>query len=205
MVDTDAIAHALTAPHGAAMPAIVAEFGAGFAAPDGALDRAAMRALVFSDPRAPARLEAILHPLIRDAAYAAAAIATGPYVIFVVPLLIESGNWRERVARVLAIDCPEAAAGRARDGAQRLAGSTSARHHGDPGHARRSGWPRPTTWSSMTAAWTRWSRKSPRLHAQLSGIFRKNGTITNGAFVILRRLVQNHVIVVQPTFTGMSF
>ncbi len=107
VIDTDAIAHALTAPHGAAMPALIAEFGADFATPEGAMDRARMRALVFSDDTARARLEAILHPKIREATAAAAAIATGDYVIFVVPLLIESGNWRERVTRVLAIDCPE--------------------------------------------------------------------------------------------------
>ena len=107
LVDTDAIAHALTAPHGAAMPAILAEFGAGFATPEGALDRAKMRDLVFADPGARARLEAILHPRIREATAAAAAIASGPYVIFVVPLLIESGTWAERVTRILAIDCSE--------------------------------------------------------------------------------------------------
>ncbi|NNG25390.1 dephospho-CoA kinase [Telluria aromaticivorans] len=107
VIDTDAIAHALSAPHGAAMPALLAEFGDDFATPDGALDRAKMRALVFSDASARARLEAILHPRIRDATAAAAAIATGHYTIFVVPLLIESGTWRERVTRVLAIDCPE--------------------------------------------------------------------------------------------------
>ncbi|MDN4060572.1 dephospho-CoA kinase [Massilia sp. YIM B02769] len=107
LVDTDAIAHALTAPHGAAMPAILGAFGADFASADGAMDRAKMRALVFSDPGARARLEAILHPRIREATAAAAAIATGPYTIFVVPLLIESGTWAGRVTRVLAIDCPE--------------------------------------------------------------------------------------------------
>lgn len=107
VIDTDQIAHSLTAPHGAAMPALLAEFGAEFATPDGALDRAKMRALVFSDDTARARLEAILHPKIRDATAAAAAIATGDYLIFVVPLLIESGTWRGRVSRVLAIDCPE--------------------------------------------------------------------------------------------------
>lgn len=107
VIDTDEIAHALTAPHGAAMGAIVAEFGAQYATGQGALDRARMRALVFADPTARARLEAILHPMIRDATAAAAAVATGPYVMFVVPLLIESGTWRERVSRVLAIDCPE--------------------------------------------------------------------------------------------------
>jgi dephospho-CoA kinase len=108
LVDTDAIAHALTAPHGSAMPAILDEFGQDFATPQGALDRAKMRELVFTDPGARARLEAILHPRIREATAAAAALATGPYIIFVVPLLIESGTWRERVTRILAIDCSEA-------------------------------------------------------------------------------------------------
>jgi dephospho-CoA kinase len=107
VIDTDQIAHSLTAPQGAAMPALVQEFGADFATPEGALDRAKMRALVFADPGARTRLEAILHPRIREATAAAALLATGPYLIFVVPLLIESGTWRERVARVLAIDCPE--------------------------------------------------------------------------------------------------
>jgi dephospho-CoA kinase len=107
VIDTDQIAHSLTAPHGAAMPALVAEFGPDFATPDGALDRAKMRALVFADPSARARLEGILHPRIRDATAAAALLAGGPYTIFVVPLLIESGTWRARVARVLAIDCAE--------------------------------------------------------------------------------------------------
>jgi dephospho-CoA kinase len=112
VVDTDLIAHSMTVPGGPAMAAIAAEFGAPYLTPDGALDRASMRTLVFSDPGAKLRLEAILHPLIRAEAEAqakAAAVATtGAYVIFVVPLLIESGNWRHRVARVLAIDCPEA-------------------------------------------------------------------------------------------------
>ncbi len=107
VVDTDQIAHSLTAPGGAAMPAIVAEFGAGFADASGALDRARMRGLVFADAGAKARLEAILHPRIRDAALAAAEAATGDYVIFAVPLLVESGTWRARVTRVLAVDCPE--------------------------------------------------------------------------------------------------
>ena len=107
LVDTDLIAHAMTVAHGPAMPAILAEFGPAFAGPDGALDRARMRQLVFAEPAAKQRLEAILHPMIRDAALAEAAAATGSYVMFVVPLLIESGTWRNRVTRVLAIDCPE--------------------------------------------------------------------------------------------------
>jgi dephospho-CoA kinase len=107
IVDTDLIAHSMTAPQGPAMPAIVAEFGPAFADASGAMDRARMRELVFSDAGAKTRLEAILHPRIRDAALAAGAAATGAYVIYAVPLLIESGTWRARVARVLAVDCEE--------------------------------------------------------------------------------------------------
>ncbi|USX26033.1 dephospho-CoA kinase [Oxalobacteraceae bacterium OTU3CINTB1] len=107
IVDTDLIAHSLTAPGGPAMPAIVAEFGPEFADATGALDRARMRQLVFADAGAKARLEAILHPRIRDGALAAGAAATGSYVIYAVPLLVESGTWRSRVARVLVIDCRE--------------------------------------------------------------------------------------------------
>jgi len=107
IVDTDQIARSLTAAHGAAMPDILAEFGAGMADAHGAMDRAQMRELVFRDPDAKRRLEAILHPRIRDAVAAAAAIATGPYVIFDVPLLVESGTWKSRVDRVLVVDCPE--------------------------------------------------------------------------------------------------
>ena len=109
IVDTDVIAHSMTAPNGPAMPAILREFGPEFADADGAMDRARMRALVFADAGAKARLEAILHPRIRDAALAAGAAAsgTGSYVIYAVPLLIESGTWRARVTRVLAVDCEE--------------------------------------------------------------------------------------------------
>ncbi len=105
LVDTDEIAHRITAPHGAAMPAIAREFGPDFVTPDGALDRAKMRALVFSDEPARRRLEAITHPLIRTATDDAARAAQGPYLVYVVPLLIESGAWQARVARVLVVDC----------------------------------------------------------------------------------------------------
>ena len=108
IVDTDQIARGLTVAGGAAMPAVLAAFGADFADAHGALDRARMRALVFSDPDAKRRLEAILHPMIRDAVYAASLLGTGPYVIFDIPLLVESGTWRERLQRVLVVDCPEA-------------------------------------------------------------------------------------------------
>lgn len=108
LIDTDAISRALTLPAGAAMPAIAAEFGAGFVAADGALDRDRMRALAFSDAGAKRRLEAILHPLITAQALAeaqAADAARAPLVVFDVPLLVESGRWRARVARVLVVDC----------------------------------------------------------------------------------------------------
>jgi dephospho-CoA kinase len=107
LVDTDVLAHQLAAPGGGAMPALLQEFGAAFVTPEGAMDRARMRDLVFADLGARVRLEAIMHPLIRAATVAAAEAATGPYVIYVVPLLVESGNWRERVQRILAIDCQE--------------------------------------------------------------------------------------------------
>jgi dephospho-CoA kinase len=107
IVDTDQIARGLTVAGGAAMPAVLAEFGADFADAEGALDRARMRALVFSDPAAKARLEGILHPMIRDAVYAASLLGTAPYVIFDIPLLVESGTWQSRLQRVLVVDCPE--------------------------------------------------------------------------------------------------
>jgi dephospho-CoA kinase len=107
LIDTDQIAHQLTAPGGLAMPAILEQFGAEFLAGNGAMDRARMRAEVFSDPLAKKRLEAILHPLIRTETERAASEASGIYRIFVVPLLVESGKWKERVSRVLVVDCPE--------------------------------------------------------------------------------------------------
>jgi len=107
IVDTDQIAHALTGPNGAAMPDILAEFGAQMADSHGAMDRAKMRELVFREPPAKRRLEAILHPMIRDATLAAAADASGDYVMLAIPLLVESGAWKQRVNRVLVIDCPE--------------------------------------------------------------------------------------------------
>ena len=107
LIDTDQIAHRLTAPGGLAMPAIAEQFGPDFIGADGAMDRARMRAAVFSDPAVKRRLESILHPLIRVDTERAAAEAQGAYRIFVVPLLVESGKWRERVSRVLVVDCPE--------------------------------------------------------------------------------------------------
>lgn len=107
LIDTDLIAHQITAPNGIAIDAIRAEFGAQYLKPDGAMDRGKMRELVFADPSAKLRLEAILHPLIRKETETQAASATGAYPIFVVPLLVESGGWKQRVSRVLVVDCPE--------------------------------------------------------------------------------------------------
>ncbi|NTV09861.1 MAG: dephospho-CoA kinase [Zoogloea sp.] len=107
VVDTDAIAHGLTAPGGAAMPPIRAAFGEAVVATDGSLDRAAMRSLVFGDPDARHRLEAILHPMIRREAERQCAAAQACYVMLVVPLLIESGGYRDRVDRICVVDCPE--------------------------------------------------------------------------------------------------
>jgi len=107
VVDTDAIAHELTAAGGAAMPALLAEFGPEVAAPDGALDRARMRRLVFAEPAARGRLEAILHPLIRELSAARCRDAVSPYVILAVPLLVETGAYRDRCHRIVVVDCPE--------------------------------------------------------------------------------------------------
>jgi dephospho-CoA kinase len=107
VVDTDAIAHELTAPGGIALPHIKSLFGEAFILSSGAMDRSSMRARVFSDPAAKQALEALLHPMIRDESRQRIAAATGPYVIHVVPLLIESPDYHRRVDRVLVVDCPE--------------------------------------------------------------------------------------------------
>lgn len=105
VIDTDAIAHALTAPDGAAMPAIAAAFGNGVIRTDGALDRDAMRERAFSDPAARVRLEQILHPMIRTTSEQLCSEAASPYLILAVPLLIEAGSYRKRCDRVCVIDC----------------------------------------------------------------------------------------------------
>ncbi|MNY01168.1 Dephospho-CoA kinase [compost metagenome] len=106
LVDTDEIARALTAAGGAAMPAIEAEFGAQALTPDGALNREWMREHAFSDPEARLRLEAVLHPIITEETRLQAAAATGSYLVFVVPLLVESlARWRGRVDRICVVDC----------------------------------------------------------------------------------------------------
>jgi dephospho-CoA kinase len=106
LVDTDVIAHALTAPGGAAIDAVRALFGDDMIDATGAMDRAKVRARVFADPSARKRLEATLHPMIRRESAARVKAARGPYVVLVVPLLVESASSRASVDRVLVVDCP---------------------------------------------------------------------------------------------------
>ncbi len=107
IIDTDVIAHQLTAPDGKAIAAIRDTFGNDFIAANGAMNRVKMREHVFSDHSAKLRLEAILHPLIRSETALAAEQAVGAYLILVVPLLVESGNWQQRASRILVVDCDE--------------------------------------------------------------------------------------------------
>ena len=138
VVDTDEIARALTAPGGEAIARLREAFGARFIASDGALDRGAMRQLVFEDARAKDELEAILHPAIRAAADRALEAAHGDYVLVVVPLLYETRGFLGRVARTLVVDCSEAL----------QAERTIARSGLDAGQVQ----------AIMRAQWPRWRR-----------------------------------------------
>jgi dephospho-CoA kinase len=165
LVDTDAIARSLTAPGGAALPAIAAEFGAGMINADGALDRDAMRQHVFTDPAAKRRLEALLHPMIRaECETQAAASQEAPFVVFDVPLLVESGGWRERVDRVLVVDCEV---------------ETQIRRV-----MQRSGWPRETVQAVIAAQATREAR---RLQAD-AVIYNDGGMTPDGLHEEVRQL-----------------
>ena len=109
VMDADAISRALTQAGGQAIPAILAEFGETLITPEGAMNRDAMRALVFSNPQTKRQLEAIIHPLVAQAlqAQTQAAIEAGKKcLVFDVPLLIESGErWRRQVDWVCVVDC----------------------------------------------------------------------------------------------------
>lgn len=108
VVDTDAIAHELTGPGGAAIAGVRRLFGEAFIDATGAMDRKRMRELVFADAQQKQRLEALLHPMIRVESERRIAAGPGPYAVLVVPLLVESPGFRERYPRVLVVDCPEA-------------------------------------------------------------------------------------------------
>lgn len=107
IIDTDQIARQLTAPGQAALTTITNEFGADILLPDGNLNRPRLRHLIFSAPAARKKLEAILHPLIREEVERRLVLAQSPYAIVAVPLLLESGAYREIVQRVLVVDCSE--------------------------------------------------------------------------------------------------
>jgi dephospho-CoA kinase len=111
IIDADDISRQLTATGGLAIPAIAAQFGNQFLTAEGAMNRDLMRQLAFDDPVARHRLEAIIHPLVRDEVLAQTehAVAVGrTCLVFDVPLLVESGRWRQQVDRVLVVDCNEA-------------------------------------------------------------------------------------------------
>lgn len=108
VIDADALSRAATAAGGSAIPEIAAGFGTAFITPEGALDRERMRALVFHDPGARHRLEAIVHPLVSQASRRASEDARAQGIgllVHDVPLLVESGRWVDRVERVLVVDC----------------------------------------------------------------------------------------------------
>ena len=107
VIDTDVIARDLTAPGGAALEAIRSAFGETVMRADGGLDRAALRRRVFADAGERRRLEAILHPRIRRAVEQARAALTASYALIVIPLLVETGGYRDLLNRVLVVDCPE--------------------------------------------------------------------------------------------------
>ncbi|MBU3625180.1 dephospho-CoA kinase [Polynucleobacter sp. JS-Safj-400b-B2] len=110
VIDTDLIAHQITALNGVAVPLIQKQFGPEFIDPNGALDRAKMRTLVFADPHARKALEDITHPLIRAETIQQAKQliqAKVLYLVFVVPLLIESGSWLSLLDYLVVVDCPK--------------------------------------------------------------------------------------------------
>lgn len=110
VIDTDLISHQITAPNGEAIPLIANTFGDGFINPEGALNRPKMRTLVFEDAKARQTLELITHPLIQQETIKQAfelARSGVPYLIFVVPLLIESGTWLKLIDYLVVVDCPE--------------------------------------------------------------------------------------------------
>ncbi|BAN36275.1 dephospho-CoA kinase [Sulfuricella denitrificans skB26] len=107
VIDTDEIAHRLTAKGTPTLTAIIEEFGTSYQLPDGNLDRASLRKRVFSDQAAKAKLEALLHPLIKQQVIAEMKGAQGPYLVLVIPLFFETGAYFDLVNRRLVVDCDE--------------------------------------------------------------------------------------------------
>ncbi|HJP04769.1 MAG: dephospho-CoA kinase [Chromatiales bacterium] len=105
VIDTDMVAREVVEPGEPGLAAVVEEFGNEILNADGSLDRARLRSVIFDDPDAKEKLEAILHPLIRKMTFAHAQSSGGPYQVFAVPLLAET-DFNALVDRVLVIDCP---------------------------------------------------------------------------------------------------
>jgi dephospho-CoA kinase len=104
VIDTDQIAREVVAPGTPGLASVVARFGAQVLDAEGRLDRARVRALVFSDAQARHDLEALLHPLIRETVEQRSRTAGGEYQLIVVPLLVETGT-AGAYDRVLVVDC----------------------------------------------------------------------------------------------------
>jgi len=107
LIDTDAIAHQLTAPGSVALAEIERSFGAEYLTSEGTLDRPRLRQRIFSDAGAKHDLERILHPLIRQEVDRQIAASRAPYVLVAIPLLVETGSYRDLVQRILVVDCDE--------------------------------------------------------------------------------------------------
>lgn len=108
VIDADAISRSATAPRGAAIKPIQAQFGSAIVTENGALDRERMRRLVYVDASAKALLEGILHPLVGQEMLRQAEVAEqggSVCTVFDIPLLVESKHWREILSRILVIDC----------------------------------------------------------------------------------------------------
>lgn len=108
LIDADAISRASTAAGGAAIPAVRERFGPTFVDATGALERTRMRELVFADPEARQRLEAIIHPIVAREIAARVTQSNKVCIVFDVPLLAESPRWRPQLDRVVVVDCSEA-------------------------------------------------------------------------------------------------
>jgi dephospho-CoA kinase len=107
IIDSDLIAREVVAPGTALLTQIFERFGPGLQQADGGLDRTALRARVFANEDERKQLEALMHPAIRARSDELAARAVGPYLMFVIPLLVET-HGSSHFGRVLVVDCPEA-------------------------------------------------------------------------------------------------
>ncbi|MDO8777956.1 MAG: dephospho-CoA kinase [Burkholderiaceae bacterium] len=108
LIDADAISRSVTAPQGSAIAPIKRQFGASFINPDGSLNRERMRDLIFTDVLARKTLENITHPLIKleiQRQFETAELTHSRLVLYDIPLLVESGSWRQTLDQVVVIDC----------------------------------------------------------------------------------------------------